>query len=75
MDKVQYNFIINNRPLSQTFGGQLEILFHDSWKLGDPYYIGQRSLAVTHSLTTNKLRGLSPQANYIDRATVACGRS
>jgi hypothetical protein len=24
---------------------------------------------------TNKLRGLSPQANYTDRATAACRRS
>jgi hypothetical protein len=24
---------------------------------------------------TNKLRGLSPQANYVDRATAACRRS
>jgi hypothetical protein len=26
-------------------------------------------------LKTKKLRGFSPQANYIDRATVACRRS
>jgi hypothetical protein len=28
-----------------------------------------------HYQTKNKLRGLSPQANYTDRATAACRRS
>jgi hypothetical protein len=27
--------------------------------------------SILHLLTTNKLRGLSPQANYTDRATAA----
>jgi hypothetical protein len=31
--------------------------------------------SYTQSIKTNKLRGLSPRANYTDRATTACWRS
>jgi hypothetical protein len=34
-----------------------------------------RILFYTCTLTKTKLRGLSPQANYTDRATAACRRS
>jgi hypothetical protein len=32
-------------------------------------------ISLSHQKKTNKLHGLSPRANYTDRATAACRRS
>jgi hypothetical protein len=43
------------------------------------HYIDQPVIVATNKITTtkqtNKLHGLSPRANYTDRATAACRRS
>jgi hypothetical protein len=63
---------------------------HTNRELSDNWYEGQCRLAVRNECSsafiylwngmymtrkTKQLRGLSPQANYTDRATATCGRS
>jgi hypothetical protein len=63
----QYGCFSGRQIYSRSISVQYSVLIH---KIQVPQHLSQAT-----NKRTNKLRGFSPQVNYIDRATAACRRS